>query len=76
MHVQLFVLSDGETNEGYSFNKAAPIIKSLSVSVNTIGYNAQLEELKKLSTINESATINADNDDVVYQLKQLFNAEL
>lgn len=72
----IFVLSDGETNEGYEFNKVAPIIKSLGVSVNTIGYNAQLDELKKLSAINESATINADNDDVVYQLKQLFNAEL
>ncbi|MGC6770120.1 VWA domain-containing protein [Enterococcus sp. LJL51] len=72
----IFVLSDGETNEGYSFDKVAPIIKGLGVTVNTIGYNAQLDELKKLSSINESATINADSDDVVYQLKQLFNAEL
>lgn len=72
----IFVLSDGETNQGYKFEKVAPIIKALGVSINTIGYNAQLEELRKLSNINESATINADNDDVVYQLKQLFNAEL
>ncbi|MBP1043369.1 VWA domain-containing protein [Vagococcus sp. BWB3-3] len=72
----IFVLSDGETNQGYKFEKVAPIIKALGVSVNTIGYNAQLEELRKLSNINESATINADSDDVVYQLKQLFNAEL
>ncbi|WP_314064941.1 VWA domain-containing protein [uncultured Vagococcus sp.] len=72
----IFVLSDGETNQGYKFEKVAPIIKALGVSINTIGYNAQLEELRKLSNINESATINADSDDVVYQLKQLFNAEL
>lgn len=72
----IFVLSDGETNQGYEFNKVAPIIKSLGISITTIGYNAQLDELKKLSSINESATINADVDDVVYQLKQLFNAVL
>lgn len=76
MRPVIFVLSDGETNTGYELGKVSPIIKSLGVSITTIGYNAQLDELKKLSSINESATINADSDDVVYQLKQLFNAEL
>lgn len=71
----IFVLSDGQTNAGYSFNNIAPIIKSLGITVNTIGYNSDLKELKLLSDINESATINAKSEDVVYQLKQLFNAE-
>lgn len=71
----IFVLSDGQTNEGYSFEKIAPIVKSMGVTINTIGYNEDIAELKKLSNINESATINANSDDVVYQLKQLFNAE-
>ena len=42
----------------------------------TIGYNADLDELKKISSINEAASIDAANDDVVYQLKNLFNANL
>ena len=34
-----------------------------------------LEELSKLSKINESVAINADSDNVTYKLKELFNAE-
>ena len=71
----IFVLSDGKTNQGYDFDRAAQIIKALGITVNTIGYNADLKELAKLSKINESVAINADNDDVVYKLKELFNAE-
>lgn len=71
----IFVLSDGETNQGYDFARAAAIIDSLGITVNTIGYNANLDELAKLSAINESVSINADNEDVVYKLKELFNAE-
>lgn len=71
----IFVLSDGKTNQGYDFNRAAQIIESLGITVNTIGYNADLEELSKLSKINESVSINADSDNVTYKLKELFNAE-
>ena len=71
----IFVLSDGKTNQGYDFNRAAKIIESLGITVNTIGYNADLEELSKLSKINESVAINADSDNVTYKLKELFNAE-
>ena len=71
----IFVLSDGQTNQGYEFERAAAIIKSLGITVNTIGYNADLDELQKLSKINESVSINADSDDVIYKLKELFNAE-
>lgn len=71
----IFVLSDGKTNSGYEFNRAASIISSLGITVNTIGYNANLKELSKLSEINESVSINADNDNVIYKMKELFNAE-
>ena len=71
----IFVLSDGETNTGYSFDRVAPIIESLGITVNTIGYNANLKELSKLSQINESVSIDASNEDVIYKLKELFNAE-
>ena len=71
----IFVLSDGQTNGGYEFERVEPIIKALGITVNTIGYNADLKELTKLSKINESVSIDASNDDVIYKLKELFNAE-
>ena len=71
----LFVLSDGEQNEGMNFDRIEPIIRSLGITVHTIGYNADLKELNKLAKINESVSIDASSDDVVYKLKELFNAE-
>ena len=72
----LFVLSDGATNSGVSLSRITPIVAGYKIPVYTIGYNANLDELKSLSSINEAATINATSDDVVYQLKQLFNANM
>lgn len=72
----LFVLSDGETNVGYSLKESSVVIEGLKIPVYTIGYNADLDALKSISAITEAATIDASNDDIVYQLKQMFNAEL
>lgn len=72
----IFVLSDGETNKGNSLDKITGIVENLQMPIYTIGYNANLKELEKLSAINEAASINADSDDVVYQLKNLFNSNL
>ena len=71
----IFVLSDGQQNEGMNFDRIKPIIKSLGITVHTIGYNADLKELGQLSKINESVSIDASNEDVTYKLKELFNAE-
>ena len=72
----LFVLSDGETNIGNSLSDIRNIVEGLEVPCYTIGYNANLSALSELSSINEAASINADNDDVVYSLKSLFNAQM
>ena len=72
----LFVLSDGEQNVGASLREITPIVTGLEVPVYTIGYNANLSALGELSAINEAASINADNDDVIYNLKSLFNAQM
>ena len=72
----LFVLSDGQQNMGCSLKEITPIVGGLEIPVYTIGYNADLSELKSLSAINEAASINADNDDVIYNLKSLFNAQM
>lgn len=72
----LFVLSDGDTNSGYSLNDIRDILSSLKIPVYTIGYNADLEALQSISAVNEAASIDASTDDVVYQLKNLFNASM
>ncbi len=72
----LFVLSDGETNTGNNLSDIQDILEALKVPVYTIGYNANISALNQISAINEAASINADSDDVVYQLKHLFNAQM
>ncbi|MBQ3940972.1 MAG: VWA domain-containing protein [Oscillospiraceae bacterium] len=72
----LFVLSDGETNVGNKLGDIKRIVEGMEVPCYTIGYNANLSALGELSAINEAASINADSDDVIYNLKSLFNAQM
>lgn len=72
----IFLLSDGEANGGAKLKDIAGAVSYYKTPIYTIGYNANLDELKKVSELNEAASIDADNDDVIYQLKNLFNANL
>ena len=72
----LFVLSDGQSNRGYDLSDIREPLDALNIPVYTIGYNADIEALSQISSINEAASINADTDDVVYKIKNLFNANL
>ena len=79
--MMMFVLSDGEQNRGYSLDRVAPIIGGLKIPVYTIGYNLSndsqaTKELKRLSGINEATLINATSDDLINQLRNLFNVQL
>ncbi|MDO4804247.1 MAG: VWA domain-containing protein [Lachnospiraceae bacterium] len=75
--MMLFVLSDGEQNAGYKFARIKPIVAGLQIPVYCIGYNmSETEELKELSEINEATLINADSDDIVNQLRNLFNVNM
>lgn len=74
--LMMFVLSDGETNTGHSIEEASSVIQNLDIPIYTIGYNANISALEEISSINEAANINADSDDVIYQLKNLFNSNL
>lgn len=74
----VFVLSDGATNQGYSLNNASGVISGLGIPIYTIAYgtSADTDALQQLSDINEAASLDATTDDIVYQLKQLFNASM
>lgn len=72
----IFVLSDGETTAGHYLKDIEEIIRSYKIPIYTIGYNANIEALQKISSINEASSINADTDDVIYKLGNLFNAQM
>lgn len=72
----IFLLSDGQCNEGYDYRTAADIVDYYGIPIYTIGYNEDIDSLKDLSSINEAVYIDADNDDVVYELAALFNAQM
>ena len=75
--LMLFVLSDGEQNRGYSLGRITDIVGGMKVPVYTIGYNmSDSEGLRRLSEVNEAALINAQTDDIVNQLRNLFNVQL
>lgn len=75
--LMLFVLSDGAQNRGYSLNRITDVVGGMKVPVYTIGYNLSSPgELKQLSEINEAALIDAETDDIVNQLRNLFNVQL
>jgi Ca-activated chloride channel family protein len=72
----IFVLSDGETNEGYSLKDIKGLIEGYGVPIYTVGYNANIKALQSISSINEAASINADTDDVIYKIGNLFNVQM
>ena len=74
--LMLFVLSDGNANRGLSLKEIKGILEAYKIPVYTIGYNANIQALQNLSQINEAASIDADSEDVVYKLSNLFNAEM
>ncbi len=74
--MMMFVLSDGETNRGHLLKDIQGPMDALNIPIYTIGYNADIPALESISAINEAASINADSDDVVYQLRNLFNSSL
>ena len=75
--MMLFVLTDGDQNEGWSLNRVTGIVGGLQVPVYTIGYNySNTDDLERLSNINEAALIKAGSDDIANQIRNLFNVQL
>ncbi|WP_135548155.1 vWA domain-containing protein [Paenibacillus cymbidii] len=72
----IFVLSDGETNVGYTLKQVEKLIGTYKIPIYTVGYNANIKALQSISSINEAASINADTDDVVYKISNLFNVQM
>ena len=75
--LMLFVLTDGDTNQGYKLNRVTNVIGGLQVPIYSIAYNYNnTADLETLSNINEAAFINADSYDIINQLINLFNVHM
>ena len=73
----LFLLTDGEQNQGFELSRVTGIVAGLGIPVYCIAYNySDNGELETLSGLNEAATIRAGSDDIVNQLRNLFNVQL
>jgi Ca-activated chloride channel family protein len=72
----LFVLTDGETNRGLGFDNLRAVVEGMNIPVFTIGYEADFDELQRLSSLVEAASLKADSEDIAYKLATIFNAEL
>lgn len=75
--LMLFVLTDGDTNQGYRLDRVTNVIGGLKIPVYSIAYNYNnTSELESLSNINEAAFIKSDSDDIINQLRNLFNVQM
>ena len=70
----LVVLTDGMTTDGLGFGQVDRVIEGLRVPVYTVGFEADLDELGRVSSLVEAASINASEEDVEFKIAALFNA--
>ena len=70
----LVVLTDGETTDGLQFSDVDNVIEGLRIPVYTVGFEADLDELDRVSSLVEAASIDASEDDVEFKIAALFNA--
>jgi Ca-activated chloride channel family protein len=70
----LIVLTDGETMDGFEFGDVSETIQGLRIPVYTVGFEANVDELSRLSSLVEAASINANEEDVEFKMSALFNA--
>jgi len=72
----VFVLSDGEQNEGLGLDKVQDALQWSGVPVHTIAYDIQSEQLKSLSRLAEGAYIESSSSSASYRIGNLLNSEM
>ncbi len=69
-------MTDGETRDGLRFSEVEKIFEGIRIPIYTIGYDANISELQRLSAVVEAASIQSDPEDVAYQIGSLLNAQM
>lgn len=72
----LFVLTDGETQDGMIYSELSRVIEGIGIPVHTIGFEANIDELSRLSGTVEAASIQANSQNVRYQIGRMFNSQM
>ena len=70
----LVVLTDGQTTDGLTFDDVDNVIAGLRIPIYTVGFEADLDELGRVSSLVEAASIDASEEDVEFKIAALFNA--
>jgi Ca-activated chloride channel family protein len=75
--LKLIVLTDGETMDGLSFDDVSGIIEALGIPVITIGFEADIAELTRVSGLVEGGrSFNATEENVATIMSTIFRGEL
>jgi Ca-activated chloride channel family protein len=74
----IFVLSDGESTGGVSNNITAQLIVHYAVPVHTIAYgvDASPAEMQQLAGYTEGFSVAVDEENVIYNLRNMFNSQM
>ncbi len=72
----LFVLTDGQTNRGLEFGNVSGVIEGMRIPVYTIGFEADINELGRISSLVEAASMNASQADLRYKIGSLLNSQM
>ena len=70
----LVVLTDGQTTDGLTFEDVDDVVEGLRIPIYTVGFEADLDELGRVSSLVEAASIDASEEDVEFKIAALFNA--
>ena len=70
----LVVLTDGQTTDGLTFDYVDGVIEGMRIPIYTVGFEADLDELGRVSSLVEAASIDASAEDVEFKIAALFNA--
>ena len=72
----LLLLTDGATTNGLTYEEVEDVVSAINIPIYTIGFEADIQELNRLSSLVESSSTNAERDDISYKIGSLLNTQM
>ncbi len=72
----IFVLSDGETNKGLSYESIATVMEWTGIPIHAIAYELSSDHLKAMASLAEGAYIESSAESASYRIGNLLNSEM
>ncbi len=72
----IFVLSDGETNKGLTYDSVVDVMQWTGIPIHTIAYELSSEHLKSMASLAEGAYIESSAESASYRIGNLLNSEM